>query len=175
MAAVLTTTRRWHSMQYNLRPLQKEEYGVLEDFLYDAIFVPDGEEPPLRSVLLEPSIQNYCKDYGRDGDFCLVAEIEGNLVGAVWVRILAGPVRGYGYVDDATPEFAISIQKEYRNKGIGTALLLALLDLLQAKGYKHASLSVQKENPAVNLYTRVGFAIVDDKGEDYLMLYTFAQ
>jgi len=41
-------------MQYNLRPLKREEYSMLEEFLYDAIFVPSGEAPPPRSVLLEP-------------------------------------------------------------------------------------------------------------------------
>ena len=162
-------------MQYNLRPLAREEYCMLEDFLYDAIFVPEGQQPPPRSVLLEPAIQNYYQDFGREGDYSLVAEQEGMLLGAVWVRVLSGPVKGYGYVDEKTPELAISVQKEFRSRGIGTALLLKLLDLLQAKGYSQVSLSVQKENPAADLYKRVGFTILEEKGEDYLMLYAFAR
>jgi len=162
-------------MQYNLRPLKQEEYSLLEDFLYDAIFVPVGEEALPRSVLLEPSIQNYYQDFGRAHDYCLVAEQEGKLLGAVWARVLSGPVKGYGYVDDHTPELAISVQNEFRGKGIGTALLRAMLDLLQRAGYGQTSLSVQKENPAADLYKRLGFTTLEEKDEDYLMLYTFAR
>lgn len=104
------------SMQYNLRPLKREEYSMLEEFLYDAIFVPSGEAPPPRSVLLEPSIQNYYQDFGRAHDYCLVAEQEGMLLGAVWARVLSRPLKGYGYVDEHTPELAISVQKEFRNR-----------------------------------------------------------
>ncbi|MPM18647.1 Mycothiol acetyltransferase [bioreactor metagenome] len=162
-------------MQYNLRPLKQEEYSLLEDFLYDAIFVPVGEEVLPRSVLLEPSIQNYYQDFGRAHDYCLVAEQEGKLLGAVWARVLSGPVKGYGYVDDHTPELAISVQNEFRGKGIGTALLRAMLDLLQRAGYGQTSLSVQKENPAADLYKRLGFTTLEEKDEDYLMLYAFAR
>lgn len=162
-------------MQYNLRPLKQEEYSLLEDFLYDAIFVPVGEEALPRSVLLEPSIQNYYQDFGRAHDYCLVAEQEGKLLGAVWARVLSGPVKGYGYVDDHTPELAISVQNEFRGKGIGTALLRAMLDLLQRAGYGQTSLSVQKENPAADLYKRLGFTTLEEKDEDYLMLYAFAR
>jgi len=162
-------------MQYNLRPLKQEEYSLLENFLYDAIFVPAGEEALPRSVLLEPSIQNYYQDFGRAHDYCLVAEQEGKLLGAVWARVLSGPVKGYGYVDEQTPELAISVQNEFRGKGIGTALLRAMLDLLRDEGYTQASLSVQKENPAADLYKRLGFTTLEEKGEDYLMLYAFAR
>ena len=162
-------------MQYNLRPLKQEEYSLLEDFLYDAIFVPVGEEVLPRSVLLEPSIQNYYQDFGRAHDYCLVAEQEGKLLGAVWARVLSGPVKGYGYVDEHTPELAISVQNEFRGKGIGTALLRAMLDVLQRAGYGQTSLSVQKENPAADLYKRLGFTTLEEKDEDYLMLYAFAR
>lgn len=162
-------------MQYNLRPLKQEEYSLLEDFLYDAIFVPVGEEALPRSVLLEPSIQNYYQDFGRAHDYCLVAEQEGKLLGAVWARVLSGPVKGYGYVDEHTPELAISVQNEFRGMGKGTALLRAMLDLLQRAGYGQTSLSVQKENPAADLYKRLGFTTLEEKDEDYLMLYAFAR
>lgn len=158
---------------FTIRPLDPTEYSLLDDFLYDAIFLPQGHDPLPRTVLQEPSIQNYSKDFGKEDDFCLVSEVQGRLVGAVWVRILSGEVKGYGYVDAATPELAISVRREFRSKGIGTALLDAMLALLQAEGYAQLSLSVQKENPAFRLYTRLGFSVIDDKGEDFLMLYTF--
>jgi ribosomal protein S18 acetylase RimI-like enzyme len=76
----------------------------------------------------------------------------------------------YGHVDDETPSFAISLFKEYRGQGIGTRLMLMMLDLLKEKGYKRASLAVQKANYAVRMYKKVGFEIVDANEEEYIMV-----
>ena len=46
-----------------------------------------------------------------------------------------------------------------------------MLDLLKKSGYRRVSLSVQKENFAVNLYRKVGFEITADHGEEYIMVY----
>ncbi len=42
--------------------------------------------------------------------------------------------------------------------------------LLRERGYKKASLSVQKENYAYRLYLKVGFGIVDENAEEYIMV-----
>ena len=76
----------------------------------------------------------------------------------------------YGYVDDETPSFAISLYKEYRGKGIGTALMRRMLGLLKEQGYKKASLAVQKANYAVRMYAAVGFRTVDENAEEYIMV-----
>ena len=77
----------------------------------------------------------------------------------------------YGHVDDKTPSFAISLYKEYRGKGIGTKLMKRMLELLRQKGYKKASLAVQKDNYAVKMYEKVGFKIVDQNTEEYIMIW----
>ena len=76
----------------------------------------------------------------------------------------------YGYVDDDTPSFAISLYKEYRGQGIGTQLMIKMLELLKENGYKRASLAVQKANYAVKMYEKVGFKIVDENEEEYIMV-----
>ncbi len=76
----------------------------------------------------------------------------------------------YGYIDDETPSFAISLLKAYRNYGIGTALMKQMLMKLKLQGYKQASLAVQKMNYAVRMYRNVGFEIVDENDEEYIML-----
>lgn len=81
-------------------------------------------------------------------DCCLVAEVKGKVVGAVWVRIM----NDYGHIDDETPSLAISLYDKYRRLVIGTALMDAMLLFLKDKGYKKISLSVQKANYAVNMY-----------------------
>lgn len=143
------------------------ERDLLREFLYQAIFLPPGAIPPPRSVVDLPELQVYVADFGtRPGDHCLVAESDGLVVGMVWSRIM----EDYGHVDNHTPSLAISLLSEYRGRGIGTQLLTTLLRLLQKEGYLRVSLSVQKENPALHLYERVGFKIIAEKGTEYLML-----
>lgn len=154
-------------MNYTIRKLKKTEYPLLDDFLYEAIFIPQGAEPPPRSILNNDELQVYVKNFGKKpDDRCLAAEADGKIVGAVWVRIM----NDYGHVDDDTPSFAISLYKEYRGHGIGTALMEKMLELLRESGYEKASLAVQKENYAVNMYKKVGFEIIDENDEEYIMI-----
>lgn len=48
-----------------------------------------------------------------------------------------------------------------------------MLELLRKKGYKRASLSVQKENYALRMYQKCGFKPVIDKEEEFIMEYRF--
>ena len=67
---------------------------------------------------------------------------------------------------------AISVLKEYRGLGIGSKLMKQILKTLKEQGYKQVSLSVQKENYAVNMYKKVGFRILNENKEDYIMIST---
>ena len=165
-------------MGYSIRELRESEYPLLNDFLYEAIFIPEGMcinavmQPPPREIIYQPELQVYVADFGRHkGDTALVAEVEGGIacntiVGAVWVRIMDD----YGHIDDETPSFAISLYKDYRHRGIGTALMRAMLDRLRADGYARASLAVQKANYAVKMYRKAGFTVVDENACEYIML-----
>lgn len=154
-----------------IRELKPNEIFMLEDMLFEAIYQPDENNLIPRSVLKIPEIEAYIKDFGsQKDDHCLVAELENEIIGAVWVRIISGKIKGYGYVDDCTPEFAISLFKEYRNRGIGYQLMSAMIKHLHKKGYKQTSLNVKKENFAVKLYKKMGFEIIGEDSEDYLML-----
>lgn len=140
---------------------------MLKDFLYEAIFIPQGIEPPPKNIIENDALQVYIKDFGKlPDDKCLVAEVDEKIVGAAWVRIM----NDYGHVDDETPSFAISLYKDYRGYGIGTNLMTRMLELLKRQGYKRASLAVQKENYAVKLYKKVGFEIIDENEEEYIMI-----
>lgn len=155
-----------------MREIRPEEHDLLQEFLYQAIYLPDGVEPPPWSVVDLPELQVYVTDFGtRPGDHCMVAEVEKKVVGAAWSRIM----EDYGHIDNDTPSLAISLLPEYRGLGIGTRLLNALLLLLRENGYRQASLSVQKENPALRLYERAGFRILAEKGTEYLMLWDFTR
>lgn len=154
-------------MNYCIREIKKDEVNKLKDFLYEAIFIPQGVQPPPKNIIDKPELQVYISDFGRrKDDNCLVATIDGMIVGAVWVRIM----HDYGYVDDNTPSFAISLYKQYRGLGIGTDLMKTMLMLLKNKGYHQTSLAVQKANYAVKMYKNVGFEIVGENEEEYIMI-----
>ena len=124
-------------------------------------------EPAARGIRYQPELKIYYDDFGTGkADYCIVADDNGKVIGAVWTRIMDD----YGHVDDDTPSFAISLYKEYRGQGIGTRMMREMLALLKEKGYKQASLAVQKANYAVRMYEKVGFKIVDENDEEYIMV-----
>lgn len=149
-----------------IREIRESEYHLLADFLYEAIFVPEGMEPPPKSVIEQPELQVYLEDFGKADDCCLIAEVKGKPVGAVWARIMDD----YGHIDDETPSLAISLYAEYRHCGIGTALMRSMLALLKNKGYRQVSLSVQKANYAVSMYRKTGFVSISENEEEYIMV-----
>ena len=113
-------------MDYVIREIKKEEYVLLNDFLYEAIYIPDGVEPPPKSIINCPELQEYVFEFGkRKDDRALVAEVQGNVVGAIWVRIM----NDYGHIDNDTPSLAMSVFQKYRGQGIGTSLLQQLLSM----------------------------------------------
>ena len=138
----------------------------MNTFLYEAIFIPEGVPEPFMDIINHPDLQIYISDFGKKDDICYVAEVEGNVVGAVWTRI----INDYGHIDDETPSLSISLLKEYRNLGIGTKLMKQIILALKEKGYKQVSLSVQKVNNSVRMYKKVGFEIVHENEEDYIMV-----
>lgn len=72
-----------------IRKIRPEEHGLLREFLYQAIYLPEGAEPPPRSVVDLPELQVYVTGFGtQPGDHCLVAETEEKVVGAAWSRIM---------------------------------------------------------------------------------------
>jgi len=154
-----------------IREIKTEEINQLEEMLYASIFQVDKTNPIPREIIKKPRIWAYIDNFGsKNDDHCLVAILNGQIIGAVWVRIITGKIKGYGNVDDKTPEFAIALLEGYRNQGIGTLLMQKMISLLIKKGYKQASLSVQKENYALKLYENLNFKIIDENNEDYIML-----
>lgn len=154
-------------MEYAIREMTVPEYPLLSDFLYEAIFIPDDIKPPSRNIICSPELQVYIDRFGSlKDDFALVAEIEGKIIGAVWIRIMYD----YGHIDDETPSLAISLYKEYRGRGIGTEMMKEMLSLLKTHNYKRISLSVQKANYAAEMYRKIGFDIVRENEEEWIMI-----
>ena len=154
-------------MDYKIRTISEGEESLLQVFLYQAVFVPEGVPAPPKSIISQPELQIYITGFGTNkDDIGLVAEVNKKAVGAVWVRIM----NDYGHVDDRTPSLSISLYKEYRSKGIGSHLMREMFRLLESKGYSRVSLSVQKANYAVRMYLKLGFKIIHETEEEFVML-----
>lgn len=154
-------------MELEIRRMQVQEYPLLKEFLWEAIFQQEDGPPLSKDLLLDPALSQYYALFGsRCDDLCICAEVDQQVIGAVWVRVIAG----YGKVDAHTPEMAISLYPSYRGQGIGTQLIQQMLHELRKKGVSKVSLSVQKANPAWQLYLRLGFTIFLESGEEYLMV-----
>ena len=138
--------------KYVIRSLRKNETELLKDFLYEAIFIPEGMEAPEKDIVEKPELRVYTDDFGsRKGDNCLVADFGGKVVGSVWTRIMDD----YGHVDDDTPSFAISLYKEYRRQGIARALLGRVVE--EAKQYGCGAVQITASDAGTFLYADFGF------------------
>lgn len=136
-----------------IRAATEADEPFLLDMLHEALFVPPGSPPLPRSVLTRPELARYVRGFGtRAGDIGVIAEDDGHPVGAAWVRLLTGAERGFGHVDDQTPELTVAVTQGWRGRGLGTALLRALLARVP-----RMSLSCDVRNPAMRLYGRLGF------------------
>ena len=154
-------------MKTELRELRNDETELLKEFLYEAIFIPEGTEPLERSIVELPELAVYYDRFGDgEADCGIVAEHDGKAIGAVWARVM----NDYGHIDNNTPSLAISLYREYRGKGIGSLLLDEMLKMLKARGYSQLSLAVQKANYAVRMYEKAGFRKVDENEEEYIMI-----
>lgn len=153
-------------MNYTIREMIPEEYSLLSDFLYEAIFIPEGVQKPDRAIIHQPELALYVKNFGQPDDICLVADVQGKPVGAIWSRIM----NDYGHMDEETPSLAISLFEDCRNRGIGTMLMKAMLQRLKEAGYRQVSLSVQKANYAMRMYEKAGFRTVRENPEECVMV-----
>ncbi len=155
----------------SIRRILPSEYSLMEDIMYEAIYHPDPANPYPKDVIYLPQVRIYWDNWGEGkDDHCLVAIVKDEIAGAVWIRTFPGEVKGYGHVDEQTPEIAIALFGEYRDKGIGTRMMERMTALMKTEGYARVSLSIAKANPALRLYERLGFKIIAENEEDYIML-----
>ena len=156
---------------YSIRGLSPADQHFLWEMLYHSLHVPEGRPPFPREVIKRPEIAKYAAAWGRADDlgFVAVEVSSGESVGAVWLRLLRGDEKGYGYVDDETPELGMAVLPEHRGRGVGSELLRRLLASAGAV-YPSVCLSVSADNPAVRLYERAGFERVGASGASVTMI-----
>ena len=159
-------------MDISFRPLLSADQPFLWEMCYHAVHVPAGQPPYPREIVHMPEISRYVQDWGKSSDLGFIAQDEEKPIGAVWARLLVGDNKGYGYVDESTPELSMALMPEYRGKGIGSQLLTRLLEAAVPR-YAAICLSVSLDNPAQRLYQRMGFEIVSENESAFTMIKRF--
>ncbi|MEM8830516.1 MAG: GNAT family N-acetyltransferase [Cyanobacteria bacterium P01_G01_bin.19] len=149
-------------MSYIIRSIDGDDEPFLWEMLYQALFVPPDTTPLPKEIIFQPELAKYVQNWGLDADRGLIAvlEDERTLVGAVWLRIFKSSNPGYGYIDYRIPELSIAVLPKYRGRGIGTKLLTELFSQVRNQ-YSAISLSVSSNNPALRLYRRLGFEVIN--------------
>ena len=118
-------------------------------------------------------MQLYVKAWGRPGDAAVIALEDGFPVGAAWFRLFRASAPGYGFVDEQTPELAIAVVPNARGKGVGSALLEALLERARRTATPPLSLSVDRRNEgAIALYEHHGFEQVGETDDSLTLRAT---
>ncbi|WP_456080533.1 ribosomal protein S18-alanine N-acetyltransferase [Mogibacterium diversum] len=104
----------------------------------------------------------------NDNAFVIVAEYEGEFAGYadIWTVL------------DEADLNSIAVRVDFRRKGIGDAIMLAMTEMLSANGVETINLEVRVSNmPAIKLYKKYGFKECGvrpgyylDNGEDALIM-----
>jgi ribosomal protein S18 acetylase RimI-like enzyme len=157
---------------WKIRLATQADVPFLREMLYEAVCWRSLQpHPPREEVLAEPELAKLLSGWGRNGDTAVVAEWEdGAPIGAAWYRFWTTANHSYGFVDADTPELGIAVRQEMRQRGIGTALLTALLEQARRSTIAQISLSVEPENHSRRLYEKLGFKRVGTSGTSWTML-----
>ena len=147
-------------MPINIRPADHNDLALLQRMLYEAAYWREDKRPSLELGLSTPEIRKLLANWGQPGDCAVVAEDDGQGVGAAWYRFWSSADHSYGFVSSDIPELAIGVSSEYRGRGVGRNLLSHLLSAAGQAGIAQISLSVESGNPALNLYESIGFKAV---------------
>lgn len=157
----------------HIRPTGSQDVEFLKKMLYEAAaWNPDWPHEQVIEALANPVLERYHRDWGRPGDAGLIAELEGEPVGAAWYRLFTQEEPGFGFVDEKTPELGLAVSPMHRRMGIGGTLLRALMVQAREEGYTALSLSVAVHNRSRMMYERTGFTRVRQErgdGETWVM------
>ncbi len=118
-----------------------------------------GERFTLADLEATPELSHYFTAWPPDREFGVVAENAHGLapVGVAWARVFPADDPGYGFVDEATPEVSVWVSPHRRGQGIGSDLMMQMIEQAREREFSQISLSVENGNPARRLYERLGF------------------
>lgn len=140
----------------------REDGAFMADMLVEAVnWSAERERRSRELVLSAPSTAHYIAGWPCDTDLGVIAEANGERVGAAWLRFLPAADPGYGFVAADVPELTIGVAAHWRGRGVGRALLRAVAEQALSVGIRQISLSVERTNFAHGLYLSEGYRIVN--------------
>lgn len=147
-------------MEFVLRTMKPADSSLLKDFLALAIQLPDEDDPQRK----EEAISRYLADWGQPGDIGFIIELkkEKKPIGAAWFRQFPKDRPGFAFLGENIPEVSVVILPEYRGLGLGRDLLMKLINQAKLEGFPALSLHVNKQDPALSLYERLQFEVVQE-------------
>ncbi len=159
-------------MNILLRESQHSDIPFLRKMLYEGVFWRASvNKPSFEEGLAYPDVSKELADWGeRDGDTAVIATINSIPTGASWYRFWTDSNFTNGYIDEITPVLAIAVHSDYRHQGIGKKMIEWLIDYASKHSIRKISLSVSKDNYAINLYKQQGFLEYADKGDAFTMV-----
>jgi GNAT superfamily N-acetyltransferase len=141
--------------------------AFMTDMLFEAVnWSPEWKRKSRSRVLATHRTAHYIVGWPHDTDVGVIAEADGERIGAAWLRFLSATDPGYGFVAADVPELTLGVALEWRGRGVGRALLRAIAEHAQSAGVCKISLSVERNNLAQKLYLSEGYQIVDSSDRD---------
>ena len=151
---------------FSLRPAGTGDEGFLR-LVYaesrreelDQVAWPEGQREAFLRSQFDAQDAHYRKHY-PEAEYMIIAH--------------AGQPAGRFYVRRTKPEIRImdiALIPEFRGKGIGTALLQQLIEEARSSA-RILTIHVEKFNPALRLYERLGFRAVDDRGAYWFLQWS---
>ena len=152
--------------------LSPQDEALVKEVVYQSIYVPKGNPRPSRGIMESADLRKYYEHWGKKGDYGLsvTPALSQKPVGAALVRYHVASKAGYGFVSEQIPELSVALLPGYRGMGLGSQLLERLISDLEAQGCPGISLSVDKRNPAMKLYEKLGFKTVRLEGNPTMLL-----
>lgn len=148
----------------SLREYLPEDSRFMEEMCFVATYQSNDRQdtpelpPTLSQAKNEEAFRLYLAEWGRRGDYGLIALADGVNVGAAWYR---------RYLKSPPYELTIAVRQEYQGNGIGKLLLSNLLEHAKQQGIQEMGLQVRADNVgARNLYEKLGFVVKGEVEED---------
>ena len=163
------------SVDFAIRDAIASDADFLRKMLIQAVNWDTRRMTPEAEILASPLFTPYFADWPQEGDVGLVAIDDDEPIGAAWFRSFVHQERGLGRVADDIPVIAIGVAGSWQNRGVGRALLRALVDKATSIGYRAVSLSVDPASFAARVSRSEGFEVVHSESGNRTMLKTLSE
>jgi len=133
------------------------------------VVIRNGTERDLPGMEWEGEYRRYRRLYRMAMDetkagrrFVLVAEVAGRIIGQIIVQLNRADSAGTGYL------YAFRVRPEWRNRGIGTRLIIEAESALARLGFRRTMIAVARDNPrARQMYERLGYSLFAEEGGEW--------